>query len=282
MLFVLVFASEATERTYTIRKDPFSTKSRRDSTQRPHKSRLPRGKTQYRPHWPIESFRSNLGVKFRWTIKKAIFPRDHPPLMTKIMSRSIAAPPAKQQQKTSLGFICSPSSVSSSYHVTSPYDAMTGQTKRRQKSGLETLCREALAHIAYDLVVDDDGIGRHPSALLPLLLTSRSIYEAISFDNNPQLYNRLFRATFDHAALSRRYDWMVHHLADVAGRGRKVFDLFNDPRSWAIDYKTRWEQSWRMRQVVKQGRLEIPGICDMEQVSADLWNLWFLLTENGE
>ena len=52
--------------------------------------------------------------------------------------------------------------------------------------------------------------------------------------------------------------WMVNHLADVAGRGRKVFDLFSDPKSWAIDYKTRWEMTWRMRQVAKHSTFQIP------------------------
>ena len=74
---------------------------------------------------------------------------------------------------------------------------------------------------------------------------------------------------------------MVKHLSSMAGRGRKVFDLFSDPRSWAIDYKTRWEQSYRMREVVKHGGFDIPGISSRELLVADLWNIWFLLTENG-
>jgi hypothetical protein len=141
--------------------------------------------------------------------------------------------------------------------------------------------RNVLGEIAYHLVVDDQGVGQHPSALLPLMLTCRTIHDAISFDDHPALYNRLFRATFDHAALTRRYLWMKAHMANTAGRGQKTFDLFADPRAWATDYKTRWEQSWRMRQVVKHAKIEVPGICDKEQLTADLWNVWFLLTENG-
>jgi len=153
---------------------------------------------------------------------------------------------------------------------------------RRTRSRLETLPRALLAHIAYLVVVDNQGVGRHPSQLIPLQLTCRTIYNCISFDNNAQLYNNLFRATFDSSALDRRYEWMTKHVADMAGRGRKIFDLFADPRSWAIDYKTRWEQSWRMREVAKQQRLEIPGVSSRDQLVADLWNVWFLLTENGE
>jgi hypothetical protein len=126
-----------------------------------------------------------------------------------------------------------------------------------------------------------DKPNRHPSALIPFFLTSRTIYDSISFDNNPQLYNNLFRVTFDSSALDRRYEWMVKHLSSMAGRGRKVFDLFSDPRSWAIDYKTRWEQSYRMREVVKHGGFDIPGISSRDLLVADLWNIWFLLTENG-
>ncbi|WWC60195.1 uncharacterized protein I303_102760 [Kwoniella dejecticola CBS 10117] len=170
-------------------------------------------------------------------------------------------------------------------------DTMSG------RGALECLPRELLALIAFHLVTEgrqeeenDEIYGKHPSNLLPLLFTSKSIYEAICFDNNPQLYNSLFRATFDTKALDRRYHWMKKHLHrpppsnpngnGEKAKGKKVFDLFADPRSWAIDYKTRWEQSFRMRQVAKYCRIEIPGVCDKEAYVADLWNVWFLLTEN--
>ncbi|WVQ64805.1 uncharacterized protein L199_002974 [Kwoniella botswanensis] len=189
------------------------------------------------------------------------------------------------------------------------------------KKTLERLPRELLALVGFYLVIEDeDGTekqdevkkyDKHPSKLLPLLFVSKTIYEQICFDNNPQLYNRLFRATFDVQALDRRYQWMKKNLTKPSpasnstsdssststtnanadstgnsaiskpdGKNRKIFDLFSDPRSWAIDYRTRWEQSYRMRQVSKQSRIEIPGICDKEAYVADLWNVWFLLTEN--
>ncbi|WWC87780.1 uncharacterized protein L201_002672 [Kwoniella dendrophila CBS 6074] len=163
-----------------------------------------------------------------------------------------------------------------------------------KKKSLECLPRELLALIGYHIMVDDshtdeDGStiigGKHPSNLLPLLFTSKTIYESICFDNNPQLYNSLFRLTFDVKALDRRYQWMKKNLNKTSpppskGSGKKVFDLFSDPRSWAIDYRTRWEQTYRMCQVAKRCRIELPGICDKEAFVADLWNVWFLLTEN--
>ncbi|WWD16640.1 hypothetical protein CI109_101070 [Kwoniella shandongensis] len=148
------------------------------------------------------------------------------------------------------------------------------------KKTLESLPRELLALVAFHLVVDDQGYGSHPCSLLPFLHTSRTIHEAISFDNNPQLYHRLFQATFDYAALDRRYNWMVQHLSTQAGKGKKLFNLFADPRSWAIDYRSRWESCMRMRKVAEYKKVEIPGVCDKATFIADLWNVWFLLTED--
>ena len=204
------------------------------------------------------------------------------------------------------------------------------------KFSLSLLPRNLLGLVAYHLVVDDHGIGRDPSPLLPLLLTSRAIYSALTFDEYPQLYYDLYCATFDHAALQRRFNWMAKTMSGAASaaaaaaakppppgglsgsggpsggqgrsggggpvypnaagtaeaggngngngppKGKKMFKLFDDPRSWAIDYKTRWEMARRMKKVVRYGRLYVPGVCDKEAVLGDLWNVWFLLTENGE
>jgi hypothetical protein len=77
--------------------------------------------------------------------------------------------------------------------------------------GVETLVvpfilrgMSSVAMVAVDLVIEPDGNSNprhHPSRLIPFFLTSRTIYDAVSFDNNPQLYNTLFRKTFDTAAL---------------------------------------------------------------------------------
>lgn len=171
--------------------------------------------------------------------------------------------------------------------------------------GLDDLPRNLLGLVAYHLVVDDHGVGGDPSMLASFLLTSRSIHSALMFDEYPQLYYDLYCATFDHAALQRRFDWMAKTMAAAGagggaakpgggngkegggppgpgGGGKKMFKLFDDPRSWAIDYRARWEMARRMKKVVRYGSLFVPGFCDRETVLGDLWNMWFLLTENGE
>ncbi|WVQ94536.1 hypothetical protein IAU59_001615 [Kwoniella sp. CBS 9459] len=195
-----------------------------------------------------------------------------------------------RQHKNSLDFICSPTASpqplpdSVSFHA-SPRSMTPSPPAASSKPGssarLASLPRELLAHIAYDVVVDESGDVGHPSALLPLFLTSKSIYDAVCFDNNPQLYHSLFCATFDTAALNRRYLWMKSNLAKAPGGAKKkTFDLFADPRSWAFDYRTRWEMSSRLRQVGKVVTIDVPGVCDRDAFVADLWNIWFLLTEN--
>lgn len=172
--------------------------------------------------------------------------------------------------KTSLNFICAPGS------------GFEKHSNKSVRNNLENLPRDVVSLIAYHLVVDDTGVGQHPSPLIPLFLTSRRTYEVLCFEQNPKLYYDLYKATFDHAALTRRYDWMIKHLSDVAGRGRKVYDLFGDPKSWATEYKSRWELSWLMREVGRLRKLDIPGFCDTKEVEAALWSVWFLVTENGE
>jgi hypothetical protein len=124
------------------------------------------------------------------------------------------------------------------------------------------------------------------------------------FDEYPLLYHDLYCATFDHAALTRRFNWMAATMAASAKpppppggpgggnghgppggggvKGKKMFKLFDDPRSWAIDYRARWDMARRMKKVIQFGKLYVPGVCDREQMTADLWHVWFLLTENGK
>ncbi|ORX36504.1 hypothetical protein BD324DRAFT_580977 [Kockovaella imperatae] len=148
------------------------------------------------------------------------------------------------------------------------------------KSRLDGLPDNVLSIIAYHIVVNDHGVGSSPSHLLPFLYTSRSIYSKLSFRANPQLYNNLFRATFDHAALMRRYKWMVKHLASMAGRGRNTYDLFSDSESWAEDYKARWITARRMRAIARAKATMIPGVSSEETFLEDAWVVWFLVTEN--
>jgi hypothetical protein len=163
-------------------------------------------------------------------------------------------------------------------------------------SKLESLPRNLLGQVAFYLVVDGNGIGRDPSAMLPLLKTSKAIYSALTFDEFPQLYHDLFCATFDHAALTRRFNWMAATMAASRGagggakppgpggdgKGKKMFKLFDDPRSWAIEYRNRWGMARRMKAITRHGKLYVQGLCDKEQAIADMWNIWFLLTENGQ
>ena len=149
-------------------------------------------------------------------------------------------------------------------------------------SRLESLPKPLLTLIAYHLVTDDSHPRHSPSCLIPLYLTSRKIYNQLSPNANPQLYNSLFRFTFDNAALLRRYQWMIKHLSKQAGRGKGTFDLFSDPKSWATDYQARWMTARRMKKCVQAESMRVPGICDWTTFRADGWNVWFMLTENGE
>lgn len=146
---------------------------------------------------------------------------------------------------------------------------------------LANLPSDILAMIAVNIVVDEQGNASHPSRLLPLLNTCRSIYAAINFDANPVLYNRLFRATFDLGALIRRTQWMFDYKTDVPGTSKKT-ELFANPRSWAIEYRDRWRLRNRMRACVKYNTTNVPGVSSFDHLDTDLWALWFLWTENGE
>ena len=204
-------------------------------------------------------------------------------------------------RKTSLNYILSTANAQASRDVAPPFmlgdkidmsrpqpikpHAACGSTSRPSMmpaSRLDAMPNHVLAIVAYHLVVDDRGLGGHPSAIIPLLLSNRKIYDKISFAANPQLYNNLFRATFDYAALNRRYKWMVKHYPAMAGRGTSRFDLFSDPKSWAEEYKARWITSKRMSRVVARGLNFMPEPSDEADFQEDAWVVWFLVTENGE
>jgi hypothetical protein len=130
-------------------------------------------------------------------------------------------------------------------------------------------------------VVDDDGTAGKPSLLLPILQTSKALNEALRFDDNPVLYNRLFRATFDVNALVRRTQWMFDANPDSPATSRKT-ELFGNPRTWATEYKDRYELRNRMRAAIAYQSVNVPGISTPEALNTDMWALWFLWTENGE
>lgn len=70
-------------------------------------------------------------------------------------------------------------------------------------------------------------------------------------------------------------------VSPAAMQSKQTFDLFSDPRSWAMDYKERWITAKRMRLNVRRQSMVVEGVCNREDMMADLWNIWFLLTENG-
>ena len=70
-------------------------------------------------------------------------------------------------------------------------------------------------------------------------------------------------------------------ISPAAMQAKQTFDLFGDPRSWAMDYKERWITARRMRLNVRAQSMVVEGKCNREDMMADLWNIWFLLTENG-
>ncbi|ODO06362.1 hypothetical protein L198_01594 [Cryptococcus wingfieldii CBS 7118] len=142
---------------------------------------------------------------------------------------------------------------------------------------LASLPRHIQSRIAYHTVLDAPNA--HPAALLPLLLACRTLNHNLTFAHNPQLYHELYLATFDSTAVTRRYQWMLTHIFT---RGVKGYNLFSDPRPWAIDYRTRWELCGRWREVAKLGTIDIPGLCDYARFAEDLWDVFFLLSENGK
>lgn len=213
--------------------------------------------------------------------------------------------------KTSLKFILEPTASSPTFPTsdlrqqsttstttTTSFDGINQRNPPGQ-SRLEALPKDVLGRIAYHLVIECDNNDTKtriaPSSLIAFLRTCRKINQAISFDSCPELYHRLYRATFDHQAIRRRYQWLIPDPGDLGvnvsggrelngsqNQSSNVYDVFDGPKSWAVDYKTRWEMAKRMRAVVRADTVDVPGVCDRDQLLADMWNVWFLLTENGE
>lgn len=187
-------------------------------------------------------------------------------------------------RKTSLGYILSPFSPDPSF--ASPPSSSSSNSRPSSSSKpiatLMSLPRPIISQIAYDLVLSTPNY--HPATLLPLLSSSKTLYAILSFNTNPLLYNKLYAATFDTVPLHRRYAWISAQLEKQSGGKRKAFDLFGDPKSWAEDYRLRWNTRRRMREVVKYGSLGgAVGVGAMrnQDLMPDLWAVWFLATEDG-
>ena len=67
---------------------------------------------------------------------------------------------------------------------------------------LNTIPQEILEHVAF--FIGTESFLGPPSAILPLLSTSRRTYSAISFSSNHHLYARIFAHKFDFGSASRR------------------------------------------------------------------------------
>lgn len=180
--------------------------------------------------------------------------------------------------------------VNSPSFTTSP--AMQSSSHRPLPE-LADMPADILGMIAYHVVVDTKE-GRlkagRPARLFPLFRACRSIYRKLKIKNNPLLYHRLFRETFDTDGIIRRTQWMYE--IRKSKKPGEVYDArtwrdlsspaFSDPKAWAREYKVRWDLRNRMRWAVMHQTLSPNGVPAHPNMTADQWNLWFLFSENGE
>lgn len=193
-----------------------------------------------------------------------------------------------KNKKTSLGYILGPSSPESPSIGSTTSSSRPSSSSSNSPLNFCRLPRQLISRIAFIVVVSpvssDSGTAKadsHPADLLPLLLTCKGIYAALSFTTNPRLYRDLYLVTFDTEAITRRYAWISATLEKQSGGKKKAFDLFGDPKSYAHDYKARWACRQRMRRAIREGtvNLEVGVKADC---LPDLWVIWFLVTESGQ
>lgn len=148
-------------------------------------------------------------------------------------------------------------------------------------SQLEALPLPILSRIIINLVIQSDST-YHPSSLLPVLCVSRTLHSKLTLDGNPQLYHDLFNATFDTLALARRYPWLVENKQNIPYLENSSDQVISDPKKQGIEYKRLWGTARRTKATVQAGIPVVPGVAGVEHIIPDLWQLWFLATENGE
>src|SRR6266702_3574723 len=95
-------------------------------------------------------------------------------------------------------------------------------------TSLGSVPQEILEHLAF-FAATQSLVGP-PSGLLPLLLTCRNVYQALSFETNPYLYARVFSYKFDTSSVFRRL-------------GSRI----TAPRVLANELKKRWIHLKRIR-----------------------------------
>lgn len=100
---------------------------------------------------------------------------------------------------------------------------------------LTSLACELIHAIAFYVALPTDPFNvKPPSHLIALLLASRAFYSTLNYRDNPYLYARIFRATFDTSALYRRFP------ASLITAPALAEELI---RRWTILSRIRWRTS---------------------------------------
>lgn len=148
------------------------------------------------------------------------------------------------------------------------------------RTALEALPLTVLSRIVQHAVLRSP-TAYDPAALVPLLCASKTLHGKLTLDGNPELYRDLYRATFDTAALARRYPWLLENHENIRFLGRACKDVLSDPRMQGAEYISLWATARRATAIVNAGTAIVPGIATSDDIVPDLWRLWFLTTENG-
>ncbi|WVR04294.1 hypothetical protein IAU60_001294 [Kwoniella sp. DSM 27419] len=157
---------------------------------------------------------------------------------------------------------------------------------------LDQIPPEIISQIALHVSLSSPSFTAIPP--INLLLASRSIHDAISPKSNPRLYGRLFRATFDSAAVERRMrqassGGTIHHPVSSyvigAGSSSRTGSKRRPKKRARVE-----EDKLTARQLAKelQRRVEclsrLKGMKERRDVSEltddDLWIIYFMLIEN--
>ncbi|KAK8846672.1 hypothetical protein IAR55_005759 [Kwoniella newhampshirensis] len=126
---------------------------------------------------------------------------------------------------------------------------------------LDKIPPEIVSQITYHVISLDP-----PSITVPplnLLLSCRTVYEAISPTINPRLYARVFRRYFDVDAAERRLG---------LGSASEGADKLN-ARELTVELATRVRSLMRLRGMVRRGNVRLVD-------EHDLWAIYFMLIEN--
>lgn len=109
-------------------------------------------------------------------------------------------------------------------------------------SPLESLALPALERIALHLV-RSSFLGP-PADLLPLLSTSRTLHDALSFAKNEHLWGRLFAFKFDTKAISRRHGSRWTTSGCLGQEGRKRFAAMKRIRHGVVAEQHHLSDLW--------------------------------------